>query len=86
MKVMDVLDYYRTWFQIEFCYRDSKQFTGLTDCQSRYLEKLHFHFNASLTSVNLAKVKALEKEAVLSMASVKCYATIIFSCNDLSPC
>ena len=71
MKAMDVLDYYRTRFQIEFCYRDSKQFTGLTDCQSRDLDKLHFHFNASLTSVNLAKVKALEKGTILSMASVK---------------
>lgn len=71
MKAIDVLDFYRTRFQIEFCYRDSKQFTGLTDCQSRDLDKLHFHFNASLTSVNIAKVKALEKGAVLSMASVK---------------
>lgn len=71
MKATDVLDYYRTRFQIEFCYRDSKQFTGLTDCQSRDLNKLHFHFNASLTSVNLAKVKALEKGTVLSMTSVK---------------
>lgn len=71
MKAMDILDYYRTRFQIEFCYRDSKQFTGLTDCQSRDLDKLHFHFNASLTSVNLAKVKALEKGTALSMASVK---------------
>lgn len=71
MEALDVLDYYRTRFQIEFCYRDSKQFTGLTDCQSRDLDKLHFHFNASLTSVNLAKVKALEKGCVLSMASVK---------------
>ena len=49
MKATDILDYYRTRFQIEFCYRDSKQFAGLTDCQSRDLNKLHFHFNASLT-------------------------------------
>lgn len=71
MKAMDVLDYYRTRFQIEFCFRNSKQFAGLADCQSRDLDKLHFHFNASLTSVNIAKVKALEKGTVLSMASVK---------------
>lgn len=71
MKAMDVLDYYRNRFQIEFCCRDSKQFTGLTDCQSRDLDKLHLHFNASLTSVNLAKVKALGKGNVLSMTSVK---------------
>lgn len=52
-------------YQIEFCYRDGKQFTGLTDYQSRNLNKLHFHFNASLTSINLAKVKALEKGSAL---------------------
>jgi len=51
-----VLKYYRTRFQIEFTYRDSKQFTGLNDCQARSENKLHFHFNASLTAVNLAKV------------------------------
>lgn len=71
MEAKEIIDYYRTRFQIEFCYRDGKQFTGLTDCQSRDLNKLHFHFNASLTSVNLAKVKAIEKGTVLSMASVK---------------
>lgn len=61
MEVKKIIDYYRTRFQIEFCYRDGKQFTELTDCQSRDLNKLYFHFNASLASVNLAKVKALEK-------------------------
>lgn len=71
MEAMDILDYYRTRFQIEFCFCDSKQFTGLTDCQSRDLNKLHFHFNAALTSVNLARARALEDGAVLSMASVK---------------
>ncbi|WP_455666017.1 transposase [Phocaeicola sp.] len=71
MVAKEIIDYYRTRFQIEFCYRDGKQFTGLTDCQSRDLNKLHFHFNTSLTSVNLAKVKAVEKGTVLSMASVK---------------
>lgn len=78
MKAMEVFDYYRTRFQIEFCYRDSKQFTGLTHCQSRDLDKLHFHFNASLTGVNLAKVKALEKGTALSMASVKVLCHNIF--------
>lgn len=61
MKAKDVLDFYRTRFQIEFCYRDNKQFAGLADCQSRDLDKLHFHFNAPLTSVNPDKVKASEK-------------------------
>ena len=78
MEAKEIIDYYRTRFQIEFCYRDGKQFTGLTDCQSRDLNKLHFHFNASLTSVNLAKVKAIEKGTVLSMASVKVLCHNIF--------
>ena len=58
---MDVLDYCRIRFQIEFCFRDAKQFTGLIDCQSRDLNKLYFYFNAALTSISIAKAKALEK-------------------------
>ena len=42
-------------FQIEFLYRDAKQHTGLSHCQARSENKLDFHFNASLTAVNLAK-------------------------------
>lgn len=85
MEAKEIIDYYRTRFQIEFC--DGKQFAGLTDCQSRDLNKLHFHFNALLTSVNLAKVKALQKGTVLSMASVKVLCVITYSSrNDLFPC
>jgi len=51
-----VLEYYQTRFQIEFTYRDAKQFTGLNDSQARSENKLHFHFNASLTAINLAKI------------------------------
>ena len=54
---LEILDYYRTRFQIEFLYRDSKQHTGLNDCQARSENKLHFHFNASLTAINIAKVE-----------------------------
>lgn len=46
---------YRSRFQIEFLYRDAKQFTGLTSCQARSENKLDFHFNAALTAINLAK-------------------------------
>lgn len=78
MEAKEIMDYYRTCFQFEFCYRDSKQFTGLTDCQSRDLNKLHFHFNASLTSINLAKVEAIAKGSMLSMTSVKVLCHNIF--------
>jgi len=50
-----IVRYYRSRFQIEFLYRDAKQFTGLTTCQARSKNKLDFHFNAALTAVNLAK-------------------------------
>lgn len=47
--------YYKARFQIEFLFRDAKQHCGLNHCQARSLNKLHFHFNASLTAVSLAK-------------------------------
>ncbi|MDP4291928.1 MAG: transposase [Bacteroidota bacterium] len=49
-----IVRYYRSRFQIEFQYRDAKQHTGLTHCQAKSENKLDFHFNASLTAVNLA--------------------------------
>ena len=52
---LDILDIYKSRFQIEFLYRDAKQHTGLNDSQARSENKLDFHFNASLTSVNIAK-------------------------------
>lgn len=52
---LDFLEYYRTRFQLEFCFRDSKQYAGITNCQSTDFRKLAFHFNASLTAVNIAK-------------------------------
>ncbi len=68
--------YYKSRFQIEFLFRDSKQFTGLADCQARDLTKLDFHFNASLTALNLAKWDAIQQHNcstnfVFSMASYK---------------
>ena len=50
-----IVRYYQSRFQIEFLYRDAKQFTGLANCQARGINKLDFHFNAALTAVNLAK-------------------------------
>ena len=55
MQAEDVLENYSARFQIEFLFRDAKQHAGLDHCQARDSEKLHFHWNAALTSVNLAK-------------------------------
>ena len=71
MSGKDVIEYYRTRFQIEFCFRDAKGFTGLMQSQARDVAKLSFNFNASLTTVNLAKVLARKRGIPFSMASCK---------------
>lgn len=72
----DILKYYRSRFQIEFVYRDGKQHTGLNDCQARSENKLDFHFNASLTAINIAKIThwlsiPKEQRKAFSMSDIK---------------
>ena len=67
----DVLDIYRTRFQLEFCFRDSKQHAGLTHCQSTGINKLAFNFNASLSSVNIAKAACKSLKTKFSITSCK---------------
>ena len=71
-----ILEYYQARFQIEFIFRDAKQFTGLSNCQSRSGQCLDFHFNASLIALNLAKYEAYNRHSspkpfVFSMTSYK---------------
>src|SRR5256886_16437808 len=71
-----LVELYAARFQIEFLFRDSKQFTGLLDCQARAESALDFHFNASLATLNLEGAAqmgthhSLEPQ-VFSMASSK---------------
>lgn len=71
MSGVDVVEYYKTRFQIEFIFRNCKEYTGLCDSQSRKLEKLNFAFNASLASENVAKVIRHEIGTDMSMGSFK---------------
>ncbi len=71
-----LVELYRARFQVEFLFRDSKQFTGLNDCQARAEAALDFHFNASLATLNLARAEELlaapdHSLPVFSMASWK---------------
>jgi hypothetical protein len=72
-----IFTYYKARFQIEFVFRDAKQYVGLGDCQSRNKESLHFHYNASFAALNLVKIqdqldrKYEEKSRPFSMASHK---------------
>ena len=56
LSAIAIYRYYTARFQIEFLFRDAKQFTGLADCQARSKERLHVHVNASMTVlINLLK-------------------------------
>ena len=80
MRGLKVLELYKIRFQIEFqiefLYRDAKQFIGLEQCQSRQEEALDFHFNLSLTTLNIAKALhwlslSMEDRNAFSMADIK---------------
>ena len=66
---------YKARFQIEFLFRDAKQFTSLNTCQARSQAKLHVHFNASMSALTLGKLEARQQsgnaQAGFSMASLK---------------
>jgi Transposase DDE domain len=71
-----LVEFYVARFQIEFLFRDSKQFTGLSDCQARAEAALDFQFTASLATLNLARAEGLraptaQSPQVFSMASWK---------------
>ena len=75
---MDAQRLYRSYkarFQIEFLFRDAKQFTSLSGSQARSQAKLHFHFNASMSALTLGKLEARQQsggsQTGFSMASVK---------------
>ena len=89
-----IYQYYKSRFQIEFLYRDAKQYCGLNHCQARSENKLHFHFNASLASVSLAKaahylpIKKHQRESfsmsdITTLYANKIMADRIFSNLDL---
>lgn len=77
---------YTARFQEEFLFRDGKQFTGLNQCQARSANKLEYHWNCSLTAINIAKVHFLlsvpkEPPKPFSMADVKtqCYNQLLLN-------
>ncbi|NRA51261.1 MAG: transposase [Phaeodactylibacter sp.] len=71
----EMLFAYHSRFQIEILYRDAKQHMDLTHCQARSKEKIHFHLNASLTAVSLAKsahhLQDDKHDQALSLADIK---------------
>ncbi|MDG1478449.1 MAG: transposase [Myxococcota bacterium] len=68
----EVVSIYRSRFQVEFLFREGKQELGLNDCQARDEKGLDFHFNLSLSALNLLRIEELARgEGVLSIASAR---------------
>lgn len=61
-KSTEILTYYKARFQMEFVFRDGKQFVGVNNCEARSENKIDFHVNAALTAVNLAKAEWFSNE------------------------
>jgi len=57
---LEIIRHYSSRFAIEFLFRDAKQYLGFEDCQARNPKALDFHFNTSLSALNLAKSHALK--------------------------
>jgi hypothetical protein len=72
----EIYQYYTARFQIEFLFRDAKQYLGLSDFQTRSKARIAYHVNASLTALNLMKFEDRQEtqnndEHVISIASWK---------------
>jgi hypothetical protein len=74
-----IYKYYKARFQIEFLFRDAKQFTGLMDCQARSEEALHSHFNASFAALNLIKWHDRELSPNRKQISIGSWKTRFFN-------
>ena len=82
LSAVDVYRYYKARFQIEFVFRDGKQFLGLTHCQARDAQKLNFHVNSVLLTLNVLKVhhfKHLKKKETEKPFSVSNYKRRAFN-------
>lgn len=58
----DVLRLYQARFQLEFLFRDGKQFAGLSESQARNAAALEFHFNAALATVSATRAAAAQAQ------------------------
>jgi len=67
--------YYKSRFQIEFMFRDAKQYTGLEHFQARSEKKINYHFNIALISLSLEKTLFYQdpnnKDKPFSMRNIK---------------
>lgn len=76
LDAMTIIKYYKARFQIEFVFRDAKQYTGLIYCQSCNKQAIHTQINASFSALNMLKLadreeKGITGKTVISITSWK---------------
>lgn len=71
---------YSARFQLEFVFRDAKQYAGLTHCQLRSTQALENHWNAAFFAVSLGRAEVLLEAAGLQGRPA---ATLVFSYEDI---
>ena len=81
----DIYRYYTARFQIEFLFRDAKQFTGLADFQTRSEKRIAFHVNASMTALNFLKLedRLTAQEETGRVISISSWKTRKFNTHQL---
>jgi len=62
MTAATIIALYRARFSMEFPFRDGKQFAGLSECQSRRVEALHFHWNMAMMAVSAARLSQVQDQ------------------------
>ena len=76
LAALSIYRFYKARFLIEFLFRDAKQYTGLTQCEARSENKINFHWNAALSTINVAKAahyltKPPENRGAFSMCDIQ---------------
>lgn len=60
MPAHEIVALYRSRFEIEYVFRDGKQFLGLQDAQMRTRQAIESHWNMALLVMNLARLELLQ--------------------------
>ncbi|MDV6374754.1 transposase [Deinococcus arenicola] len=71
---------YSARFQLEFVFRDAKQFAGLTTCQLRKTQALGNHWNAAFFALSLGRADMLLEASGLQGRPV---TSLVFSYEDI---
>lgn len=66
-----IVDVYRTRFQEEYCFRDTKDYLSLCKCQARNMRKSRLNYNMSFTALNCMKYVAWENGIDFSISNMK---------------